>query len=104
MPPVLDVHDPERAEALLRCVQEIVTNVARHAGARNLWIRIEVRTDGIALHAHDDGQGAPRLSLGHGLTGMRERFTALAGSVEFESRPETGFEIRGFMPTPHAAS
>ena len=104
IPPELHVDDSDRAQALLRCVQEIVTNAARHAHARNLWINIESRADGIALHARDDGQGTPQLSLGHGLTGMRERFTAFAGSVEFESRPDTGFEVRGFRPIPHAAS
>jgi signal transduction histidine kinase len=104
MPAALDVPDRERAQALLRCVQEIITNCSRHAHARNLWIRIESRSDGVVLHARDDGQGASRLSLGHGLTGMRERFAALAGSVEFESGPDTGFEVRGFMPTPHPVS
>jgi signal transduction histidine kinase len=104
IPSELHVDDSDRAQALLRCVQEIITNAARHAHARNLWIDIESRADGIALHARDDGQGTPQLSLGHGLTGMRERFTAFAGSVEFESRPDTGFEVRGFMPIPHAAS
>jgi len=104
LPPALQVHDAERADALLRCVQEIITNAARHAGARNLWIRLEPRPDGIALDARDDGHGVSQLSLGHGLTGMRERFAAFAGSVEFETRPDTGFQIRGFMPTPHAAT
>jgi signal transduction histidine kinase len=102
IPPGLDVPDADRAEAVLRCVQEIITNATRHAQARNLWIRIESRAGGIALHARDDGQGVRQLSLGHGLTGMRERFAALAGSVEFEAHPESGFEVRGFMPTPHA--
>ena len=100
LPVSLEVPDPDRAQALLRCVQEIITNAARHAHARNLWIRIDARTDGITLHARDDGRGAPQVSLGHGLTGMRERFAALAGSVEFESGPDTGFEVRGFIPMP----
>ena len=104
LPASLEIPDPDRAQALLRCVQEIITNAARHAHARNLWIRIDARTDGITLHARDDGHGAPQVSLGHGLTGMRERFAALAGSVEFESRPDSGFEVRGFMPTAQPAS
>lgn len=104
LPPSLHVHDGERADALVRCVQEIITNAARHARARNLWIRIEPRPDGIALDAHDDGHGVAHLSLGHGLTGMRERFAAFAGSVEFETRPDAGFQVRGFMPTPHGAA
>ena len=100
LPEALLVEDSERAEALLRCVQEIITNAVRHAQARNLWIRIEPRADGIGLEAHDDGRGASQLSLGHGLTGMRERFDVLAGSVEFNTRRDTGFEVRGFMPIP----
>jgi signal transduction histidine kinase len=104
LPMALHVADGGRAEALSRCVQEIITNASRHAGARNLWIRLEPRPDGIALEAHDDGRGAAQLALGHGLTGMRERFAAFAGSVEFDPRPDTGFEVRGFMPTPHGAA
>ena len=104
LPEALHVDDPDRAEALERCVQEIITNAVRHAQARNLWIRIEPRTDGITLRAHDDGRGATQVTLGHGLTGMRERFAAFAGSVEFDTRPDTGFAVRGFMPTPHGAA
>ena len=104
LPEALHVEDPDRAEALVRCVQEIITNAVRHAQARNLWIRIEPRANGISLQAHDDGHGAPQVMLGHGLTGMRERFAAFAGSVEFDSRPDTGFAVRGFLPTPHGAA
>ncbi len=104
LPAALEVEDAERADSLLRCVQEIITNTARHARARNLWIRIEPRADGIALEAHDDGHGATRLSPGHGLTGMRERFASFGGAVEFETRPDTGFQVRAFMPTPRAAT
>jgi signal transduction histidine kinase len=104
MPATLDVPDPERAQALMRCVQEIITNAARHARARNLWIRLTAFDSGIEVHARDDGRGAAVLTLGHGLTGMRERFTSLAGSVEFTSRPGAGFEVRGFLPLPRSVS
>ncbi len=60
MPASVDVDDAAQAQALLRCVQEIITNTARHAAARHLWIRVERRVDGIALHARDDGRGAAR--------------------------------------------
>ena len=98
MPDALEIRDRDRAQALLRCVQEIMTNASRHADARNLWIRLDSHADGIRLHARDDGRGARQVSPGHGLTGMRERFAALAGSVEFESAVDAGFEVRGFMP------
>jgi signal transduction histidine kinase len=104
VPSALELHDAERAQALLRCVQEIITNTARHARAQNLWIRIEPRADGIALHARDDGRGTAEVTPGYGLTGMQERFAACAGFIEFGGGPDRGFEVRGFMPVPHAAA
>jgi signal transduction histidine kinase len=100
MPESLEVSDRPRAEALVRCVQEIITNASRHAGASHLWIRLQPGADGIHLHARDDGRGTEQVSPGRGLTGMHERFAALAGSVEFASRPDAGFEVRGHMPLP----
>lgn len=102
-PERLDLEDSAQAHALLRCVQEIITNTARHASARNLWISIAQRPDGIALHARDDGRGAPELTWGNGLRGMRERFEEYAGRVEVRSRAGAGFEVHGFMPRPEAA-
>jgi signal transduction histidine kinase len=100
LPETLHVDDSGRAEILIRCVQEVITNTVRHAQARNLWIRLEARPDGIALHANDDGRGADALVFGNGLTGMRERFEQYAGRVEFSSGGGSGFEVRGFLPTP----
>jgi len=103
MPDRLDVDDSAQAHALLRCVQEIITNTARHAAARNLWITIEQRADGIDLHARDDGRGSPDVRWGNGLRGMRERFEEYAGRIEFQSVAGQGFEVRGFMPRPETA-
>lgn len=104
MPDALPLEDAGQAHALLRSVQEIVTNAARHGGARNLWIRIERRADGIDLHARDDGRGAAELTWGHGLRGMRERFEEFSGRVEVTPGPGRGFEVHGFLPHPQAAS
>ncbi len=93
------IDDPVQKHALLRCVQEIVTNAMRHADARNLWIAIERRAGGIALTARDDGRGVETVTCGHGLRGMRERFEELAGHVEFSSKPNDGFHIAAFMPS-----
>jgi signal transduction histidine kinase len=100
----LDVDDPSQAHALLRCVQEIITNAARHADARNLWIRLERQKDGVSLDARDDGRGADALAVGNGLRGMRERFERYAGRIEFTPGPGRGFEVHGFMPWPEAAA
>ncbi len=104
LPPVLNVDDQGRADTLVRCVQEIVTNAMRHSGARNLWIKLEVRTDGVAIDAHDDGRGAAEsIDAGHGLLGMRERFEQNAGHVDFQWGPGRGFHVRGFLPLPASA-
>jgi signal transduction histidine kinase len=91
-------------ELLLRSVQEIITNTARHSGAENLWITIRPDSAGVNLHARDDGRGVRALRTGNGLTGMRERFAELSGSVTFESPAGKGFEIRGFVPAGSVAS
>jgi signal transduction histidine kinase len=104
VPDRLPVDAAEQAHALLQCVQEIITNAARHGGARHCWIRIERRADGIDLHARDDGRGAAELKWGNGLKGMRERFEEFSGRVEFTPGVGRGFEVHGFMPGAEAAS
>lgn len=94
----LVVEDPLQAHAILRCVQEVITNAMRHAQARNLWITVDERPDGIALTARDDGRGVDALRWGNGLRGMRERFEELSGRVDFSSRPGAGFEVQAFVP------
>lgn len=93
------VHDlgPRTAHALLRCVQEAVTNCVRHARARHL--AIEVRTEGadVVIRIDDDGQGQPKLKAGNGLTGMRERLTELGGSLSV-LRQHPGFLIEMRCP------
>src|SRR5258708_33879340 len=69
----LAIDDPMRAHAVLRCVQEIITNVIRHAAAGHLWIELARTDGGIAIRAKDDGRGAREVRLGHGFTGMGER-------------------------------
>jgi signal transduction histidine kinase len=96
-------HD-EQAHALLRCVQEIVTNTMRHAQARHLWLTFQSGPDGIVVHGRDDGRGAGSPSWGHGLTGMRERFEALDGRLDVSTRVGGGFEVHGFIPHRQEAS
>ncbi len=104
VPDAIVIDDPLQAHAILRCVQEIITNTARHAAARNLWITIERQTNGIAVTARDDGRGADVVTWGNGLRGMRERFEEYSGRVEFSSVEGRGFEVRAFMPRADAAS
>jgi signal transduction histidine kinase len=97
-PPALQLDSAARAHAVVRCVQEVVTNARRHAGARNVWIRISAGEDGLELDARDDGRGAETVECGHGLNGMRERFEEHGGRAEFRAAPGRGFEVRAFLP------
>jgi len=91
--------EPQRAQVLLRCVQEMITNSVRHAQARNLWIRLSVAGDGLAMSARDDGIGSDKVAIGNGLTGMAERLKHLGGKLEIESEPGEGFALHAWLPT-----
>jgi len=91
--------EPERALVLLRCVQEMITNSVRHAQAGNLWIRLSMTRDGLAMSARDDGIGADKVAVGNGLSGMAERLKQLGGKLEIESEPGAGFALHAWLPT-----
>ena len=84
-------------EALYHIVQEGLTNALRHGKARNVWIFITRRADGISLKMEDDGVGGSSAKKGIGLIGMEERAAALGGSVV--SKPvQRGFRIVAWLP------
>lgn len=98
LPDRLEVEDPARAHALLRSVQELVTNSVRHSGADNLWLEVG-RDDGwLEIAARDDGAGAARFEPGSGLAGLRERIEGLGGAVELDPGPGSGFRVRLRIP------
>lgn len=99
MPPRFSVEDPRRAQVLLRCAQEIVTNTAKHAGARNLWFNFAYAGESLlGLHARDDGRGAEQVELGNGLSGMRERLAEFGGSVTLDTGMSRGFALTVRLP------
>jgi signal transduction histidine kinase len=99
MPAALGV-DAERAHAVVRCIQEIVTNTRKHADATNLWITIAPHERGLELTARDDGCGGDLPSPGNGLAGMRERVERLGGELVLETTPGDGFQVRAMLPGP----
>ncbi len=90
--------DADQAQVLLRSAQEIMTNSVRHARASNLWIRLSVSQDGLAMSARDDGRGVKEVRKGNGLLGMSERVAALGGKLEIESARGAGFTLHLWMP------
>ncbi len=99
LPTRFTVDDPRRAQLLLRCAQEIITNAVRHANARNLWLSFE-RTDDrrLAIHARDDGRGVIQLKPGNGLTGMRERLSQFGGQLDIVTSRDQGFALDAWLP------
>ena len=94
----LDVDDATSL-ALVRCVQEIVTNTVRHAEATVLSIELASQgRGGVVLDAHDDGRGTARLLPGSGLNGLSERIDALGGTVEFATAPGCGMRVTAQLP------
>jgi signal transduction histidine kinase len=97
LPDDLAVLDPARADTILRCAQEAITNTLRHAGARELVIEVQDNGSGVVVVARDDGRGG-KFVIGHGLLGMRERFEMFGGSLSIASQEGEGFSIRGIIP------
>ena len=93
------------AIAVFRIFQEILSNVARHARARQVWIRISVDDPPgpvLYLEVRDDGVGASAERLGaprsYGVMGMHERAAHFGGRVSIDSAPGQGTRVRLVMP------
>jgi signal transduction histidine kinase len=84
--------------AAYRIVQEALTNVTRHARAQVATIRVRY-DDGVTVEVTDDGIGGGA-DAGNGLTGMRERATALGGTMEAGPGPRRGFRVLAHLPVP----
>ncbi|CAN5211783.1 sensor histidine kinase [soil metagenome] len=98
MPETLRVDDPERAQVVLRCAQEIITNAVRHAGASHLTLHLSEDGEGLRLQAKDNGRGAKNAAPGNGLRGMRERLSACGGHMDIITAPGEGFALDVHLP------
>jgi len=98
LPAELAMTDPRRAQVLLRCAQEIITNSVRHARAKNLWISLVHDVHGVALTAYDDGRGVDNVEVGNGLNGMSERLRQVGGELRIETSPGAGFSLQAWIP------
>jgi len=91
---------PRVAHALLRCVQEAVTNSVRHGRAGRVTVLLAVSGDEVIVRIDDDGEGAARHAAGNGLKGMAERMSELGGGMQVSSAGP-GFKIE--LRCPRAA-
>ena len=96
--PELRIGNPARAQIVLRCAQELITNTVRHAAASSLQVKVFAADGGVAVHAHDDGRGAESYAAGNGLRGMRERLENVGGRLKIETAPGKGFTVEAWVP------
>lgn len=75
------------AEAILRCVQEALTNAAKHSSAQRLSVELQRVGAAWQLAIHDDGDKIPEVRDGGGLRGMQERFESLGGMLNWSAVP-----------------
>ena len=95
----VQVTDPAIAEAILRLVQEALTNSARHADADVVQVRLARDGDAIAVHIEDDGRLRGALNEGNGLAGMRERIAALHGELSLGTGTCGALRIDARLPS-----
>ena len=92
----------DRSIVLFRIVQESLTNVSRHASARNVEILLDHDAEHIRLDVEDDGVGfdvdAARRKKTFGLLGIQERVIMLRGELSIASAPGRGTRVSVSMP------
>jgi signal transduction histidine kinase len=82
-------------------VAEALTNVAKHARARQAWVTIAVRDGRLLVKVQDDGIGGA-VRGGTGLLGMEDRLAALDGRLTVECPPGGGTVIAATIPLPES--
>lgn len=92
---------PSAELAVYRLVQEALTNVAKHAGARQVWLRLGESGDRVEAGVRDDGQGFDVhgvSSSAYGLLGMRFRAEAEHGTLALQTAPGQGTRVSVSLP------
>ncbi|MET8542278.1 sensor histidine kinase [Kitasatospora sp. NPDC004799] len=86
--------------ALLRCTQESLANVRKHAAASAVEVVLSSSADGVELEITDDGRGfVVEDSHGFGLNGMRNRLAELGGALTVTSSLGDGTRVLAVIPT-----
>jgi signal transduction histidine kinase len=87
--------DAERRRHVFQIAREALTNVARHAHARKVVVRLDYGLDSLCLSIADNGIGLSAIPSGdgHGLRNMRQRTRLLNGSLEIDTAPGQGLAM-----------
>ncbi|MCC6170104.1 MAG: GAF domain-containing sensor histidine kinase [Caldilineaceae bacterium] len=95
---------PEYETLLFRIVQEALTNIAKHADARNIEVGLDIAPEELMIYISDDGIGFDAEAVmggrspGWGLVGIRERTQLLGGELQIRSQPGRGTDVTVRMP------
>jgi PAS domain S-box-containing protein len=93
---------PAQSVALFRIFQEALTNVARHASAQRVEIKLAASPEALTLKVHDDGRGIQAQEIAGpqslGLIGMRERAKQLGGACDIQRVPGDGTIVTVSIP------
>jgi signal transduction histidine kinase len=90
---------PESIEvAAYYVVAEALTNVAKHAKASGVTVRVHCDEDELRLEVTDDGIGGAASGGGSGLLGLKDRVEAVAGRLEVTSAPARGTTVLAHIP------
>jgi signal transduction histidine kinase len=79
-------------------VVEALANVTRYATATTVWIRGQLKDDGLELSVRDDGRGGATMRPGGGLAGLEDRAAALGGTIRLDSQPDHGTAVTVRLP------
>jgi signal transduction histidine kinase len=92
LPPGVDV-------TAYRIIQEALTNVRRHAHARNVRVSVDVQPDALDIEVLDDGRGSVGAAgTGFGIRGMQERAAVFGGTLTASPQPAGGFRVAAHLP------
>lgn len=95
---------PEAELAVYRIVQESLSNVVRHAGAETVFVGMQRKDGVLEIVVRDDGRGfdldytLDDSGRGLGLFGMQERASYIGGTVDIDTSPGRGTEVRVRVP------
>jgi signal transduction histidine kinase len=96
---------PPVAHAAFRIIQEALTNIERHAQARQVQLTLSFAADVLECLIADDGigfvppaDGTPGVDTGFGLSSMRQRAAAVGGSLQIDSAPGQGTKVMVVIP------
>lgn len=99
------VSDIAKAEAILRCAQEGLTNALRHGGATEIVVTLSRKGRELLLAVEDNGAGLtdPTPPMGNGLRGLRERLEEFQGVVSLSRRTPRGCILLAALPESRGA-